>query len=160
MPDPNILVARYTRDLLSFDEQNIMFGRDNFEPPNYNTDYIVIDNLLVPKVRSQYDYFPATEEMRYMSVFNGPFTLDFFGPNAFSNTTKFVDLNQGHRAFDLSIVHGVTVYTPENINNLRFLTGTDQQNRYQVQVNVRFITTTIETILRIDTANTETFFNK
>lgn len=154
--NPLVQTALFTRDLLSYDEQLIRLGRQNFERDDFEADYIVIDALgAAQRLGSLETYDGDAEEQSLGAVWRLPVTLDFFGDGAYSRALEFSNRARSQAAYDLKRTHGIEVNQASGITDVKALTGQQYGERVQIELSVQFSAdTTIET-LRIDEAQFE-----
>jgi hypothetical protein len=152
-----IAVAKFVRDLLTYNEQLIKIGRDDDEMLDFNQAYIVVD---VAGQRQQAvassNYNGSTEVMRYIVTEAMPVTVDFFGAQAYTNANTFRLLMQSERRLDLQAQHGITVYNVSRFTDLKLLTGGQYRNRYQLEFAVRYNSAVNIPTLRIDSVEIQT----
>lgn len=150
-------IAQYVSDL-GFD--NIILGRLNYNNIDFNNDLIVVDTLAINMLGSSDAYDGDTEVIAYATKYKGVFTVNFYGDNADTNASDFINKCRSQSGYDSEVSNGITVYKPTTITDLRTQEGTQYFNRYEVELTVMyFISTDIDT-LRIDTANVEIINDK
>lgn len=152
--------ALFTKDLFDNTIPTVL-GRYNFNNNDFNDDLIVVDGLSPAIPISNIDKFDGINEiMQHGSFVRQLATVDFYGNNAFLNATKYMALLRSQKATELKEINNLTVYPANTITDLKELVGTQYFNRYQIEVNIRYmITTEIET-LRIDTPNIDLLTEK
>lgn len=152
-----IRVAKFVRDLLVVDEQLIKIGRQNFKREQFETDYIVVDDLgAMLRSASLETYDGDTEELSLGEIRKGPVTLDFYGPDAYTRANDFVLRMRTEVARELRRTLGITIYQAKGITDVKALTGQQYGERMQVEMTVEISTEIIIDTLRIDTAQIET----
>ena len=149
-------VAVFVRDLLSYDEQLIRIGRQNFERTNFETGYIIID-ALAPSARvgSSEQYDGDAESQALSDHWRGTVTIDFYGSNAYTRATEFCARCRGQQAYEPRVSTGVDVHRPSGITDVAALTGQQYGELVQVECVVEHMTAVAVDTLRIDTAQTE-----
>lgn len=150
------LVALFVRDLLSYDEQLIRIGRQNFEREEFETAYIVVDALGQTQAVARIEVYDGdAEAMAYGSVWRGSVTLDFYGPGAYNRAREFCLLARSQAAYELKTALGVVVYDPHGLTDVKALTGQQYGERVQVEMVVEHSADVVVDTLRIDTAQFE-----
>lgn len=154
MTDPlYINLGRFVRDLMTYDESLIKFGRQNFVREDFETDYIVIDSLAgdTPLTSSE-DYDGDAEQMTYSERVSRLVTFDFYGFNANANCRKFRILARSQPSLELQESLGITVWHPGSATDVKALTGQQYGERMQLECQVHYNQSEVVDILRIDTA--------
>lgn len=155
-----IQIAIYVRDLLDYDESLIKFGRYNGELDGTDTGYIVVDELAsVPAGRTEV-FDEDAESMEYGRQMVGDFTVNFYGDDAYTNAKQFQILGMSQAGYELQRDLGIAVYHPTNATDLKFLSGTQYANRYEVELKVQYRESVAVDTLRIDTAEITVLNNK
>jgi len=156
-PNPLMLaIGQFVRDLLTYDEQLIKFGRQNFEQADFEQNYIVIDALgLQQRVASLEDYDGEAEVLSLGGIWKGPVTLDFYGDGAYSRAIDFSLRVRSQAAFDLKKVLGVEIQQPKGPIDVKQLTGQQYGERQQLELMVSHSANVNIDTLRIDTAQLE-----
>lgn len=150
-------LARFVRDLLSQPEFDVVqIGRNNFRRDDYNSLQIIVDNL-GPAVRlnTSQKYDGDAEQMTYAQQYRAPCTVDFYGDDAYAEAQKLLLTMQSQAGFELQRRHGVTIYEAGSITDVKWLTGEQYSNRYQVSLNVQYTISADVSTLRIDEAQTD-----
>lgn len=149
-------VAIFVRDLLSYDEQLIRIGRQNFEREDFETAYIVVDTLTAHgRAASEEQYDGTAEVAAYSDIWRSTVLIDFYGPGAYDRAAEFSGRCRSQAAYDLRHSLGVDMYRPSGIVDVAALTGQQYGERYQLEIVVMYTTTTNIDTLRIDTAQLE-----
>lgn len=151
-----VAVAKLVRDLLSYDEQLIRIGRQNFSREDLETDYIVVD-ALGQSVRgsSLEDYDGTAEELKLGALWRGPVTLDFYGENAYTRAIEFGLHSRSQAALELKQTFGINALHPTGPTDLKALTGQQYGERVQLEMMVEYSTDVTIDTLRIDEAQFE-----
>lgn len=146
--------ALYVRDLLGYDEQLIKLGRQNFKQEDFETNYIVVDQLGSIEQATVTETFDSNVEIQQLgAVFNALITLDFYGDqNAYQRAMEFALKNRSQKAYELGKQLKLSVYQNQNITDVRQLTGQQYGERMQAQFNVQYCETVDIETLRIDIA--------
>lgn len=151
-----IKVANYVEQLLNFDADKVILGRENFDRMDFTEDFIIIDSIAlgVPVARAE-SFDGDLEEQTFNARLMATFTVDFYGANAYQNAFSFSLLQGSQKNFELCRDLDLTMHSVSNITDLKSLEGTDQTDRIQLEVKIGYEeTVTIET-LRIDTVEIE-----
>ena len=149
-------VGSVVRDLLDYDEQLIKFGRQNFEQADFETDYIVIDDLgRATQTASLESYDGDAEVLSLGGIWRGPVTLDFYGSGTYNRAIQFSLLLRSQAAKELKQTYGVSIYHPTGPTDLKQLTGLQYGERLQIEMQVEISLESSVDTLRIDTAQLE-----
>ena len=154
----NILkeVAKFTRDLLTYNENLIKIGRQNFTREQFEQNYIVVDGLGAAIPTSRIETFDGdTEKQSFGSRISKPITLDFYGDDAYTNAELFRMSLRTQSAYELQKTYGLSVYDVSSITDVKALTGQQYGNRVQVEFMVQYCNTLTIDTLRIDVAQIE-----
>jgi hypothetical protein len=147
----------FVRDVLELPEAQIKSGRDNAVQSNFETDYIVVDDLAPSeRIAGSLDFDGVTEVQTISNVYMTTFTIDFYGANAYDYCNRFVLLARSQKAYALKKVLGIGIYQVSSIQDLKKLTGQQYGNRYQVTIKVEDCRAVDVDTLRIDEAKIET----
>ena len=150
------LTALFVRDLLTYNEQLIRVGRQNYEIEDFEIPYIGVDALgAAQRLASGQKYDGTAEEMTYQQQWQAPVTLSFYGPDAWITATQFGLLIQSQKALELQESLGLGVYQVSTITDVKILAGVTYGERQDITLNVRFAISVDVDILRIDTAELE-----
>lgn len=151
--DPLKLLALYTRDLLELPESQIKFGRSNHDKLDFSQDLIVIDGLS-PSVGigTQKQYDGNTEKKIIAKTVTGEFTLIFYGDNALLNAQSWSTLNESQEARNIASDLVISVHRPTGITDLKMLTGSKYNNRFEITVKMSYNITNELELLRIDSS--------
>jgi len=99
----------------------------------------VID-ILVPTTpigsTRQYDYDNETET--FNTIFKVKVTLEFYGSEAYSNTYRFVNLQNTQKARDLQKQYEITLFKDMTINNLRQTINGRYFERYELEIMIQY----------------------
>lgn len=148
-----VKTALFVRDLLSYDEQLIKIGRQNYEITDFTTGYIGVD-MLAPARRtaSSQTYDGDTEVMSHSQRWSAPIVLSFYGDNAWQTATNFSLLVKTQSAYELQLTHQVAIFQVSNLTDVKILTGQEYGERVELNLNVNSTLSTDVNVLRIDTA--------
>lgn len=159
MDDIRVLVARYTRDLLVYDEQLIKIGRSNAYRQDNNANYIVIDESFSEKISSSEKYDSDIEEYSQSNYYRSELNLDFFGTDAHKNAYDWVAKQGMQEAREIQKILKIEVLSPSQVQNIGALTGTYYGNRFRVIVSVRYSYQITEATLPIESAQIDIYNN-
>ena len=149
-------VALVVRDLLSYDEQLIRVGRQNFTQKDFETDYIVVDDVGQSLQTASLETFDGdAESLSLGGIWRGPVTLDFYGSGTYNRAIQFSLLLRSQGARELKRTHGITIYHPTGPTDLKQLTGQQYGERLQIEMQVEISLDSSVDTLRIDTAQLE-----
>ena len=126
-------VCQFTEDLLDYSHNLILRGRDNFERIDFSENYIVVDELVSVEQSTTQKFIGG--ESRYLKTLNmtASVTLDFYGSNALSNAQKWATIKNMQAGIELQQGLGINLKNVSSIRNLKALTGSQYNNRYQVE---------------------------
>ena len=149
-------VGLVVRDMLNIDEQLIRFGRQEFEQEDFETDYIVIDDLAQALQQSSLEKFDdVNESLSLGGIWRGAVTLDFYGSDTYNRAIQFSLSLRTQAARELKRTHGITIYHPTGVTDVKQLTGQQYGERMQIEMQVEIsLDSSIDT-LSIDTAQLE-----
>jgi hypothetical protein len=146
-------VAKMVRDLMGYDEQLIRVGRQNFERADFETAFVVIDELgQAARVGNMETYDGNTEELSLGAMWKGPVTLDFYGTGAYTRAIEFSLRAKSQTAYDLKRALGINTYHTGGPTDLKALTGQQYGERVQLEMVVEVSSEVVIDTLRIDTA--------
>lgn len=146
-------LALFTRDLLTYNEQLIRVGRQNFKREDLEASYIVIDGLGAATPLSRLETFDGTlEKLSFGARVSKPCTLDFYGDNAYTNAKAFTLMLRSQLSYELQTTLGIGVYDVSSITDVKALTGQVYGNRVQLEINLQYCEALTIDTLRIDTA--------
>ena len=150
------LTALFIRDLLTYDEQLIRIGRQNYDIDDFAIGYIGVDSLGSARRLASGEKFDGTlEQMTYQQQWQAPVTLSFYGSDAWTTATNFALLIQSQKALELQESLGIGVFQASGLTDVKMLTGQQYGERQEITLNVRYSTSADVDTLRIDTAITE-----
>lgn len=151
-PDPLLIaVARFTRDLLSYDEELISIGRNNDKLENATDNRIAIDSTSPSSRLSSSTNFDGDEEKMHLSAkMQKPVVLSFYGLNAYDVADDFILMQKSQLSYDLQNEYGISVYLISSVLDVKQLTGSSYINRLDVSINVVYNKSKIIDTLRID----------
>ena len=151
-----VKVAKVVRDLLTYNEQLIRIGRQNFEQADFETNYIVVDALGQASQTASLETFNGTtEKLSLGAIWRGPVTLDLYGSGTYNRAIELILRLRSQKSRELQRTNGITIYHPTGPTDLKQLTGQIYGERVQLEMQVEVSTEFTETILRIDTAQLE-----
>ena len=151
-----VAVAKFVRDLLTYDEQMIRIGRQNFEREQFETAYIVVDALGAQmRAASLETYDGDAEELSLGVVWRGPVTLDFYGDGAYTRAIDFSLRMRSQAALELKKSLGINIYTASSATDVKALTGQQYGERVQIEMTVEYSSEIVIDTLYIDTAQLE-----
>jgi len=150
------LTALFVRDLLSYDEQLIRIGRQNYDIDDFTIGYIGVDSLgAAQRLASGEKYDGIAELMSYQQQWQAPVTISFYGAEAWSTATRFALLIQSQKSRELQEILGIGIYQASGLTDVKILTGQQYGERQELTLNVRYATAADIDTLRIDTAQIE-----
>ncbi|MBL1319590.1 MAG: hypothetical protein JKY80_02150 [Mariprofundaceae bacterium] len=148
--------ALVIRDLLAYNEQLIRVGRQNFERVQFETDYIVVDNLgAMQRIASGQTFDDVAENMVYDALLSGRVTVDFYGSNAYATATTLGLLMNSQAALELKDLYAITLYQSAGLTDVKALTGQQYGERVQIEFTATISVKEVVNTLRIDTAQIE-----
>jgi len=149
-------LALFTRDLLSYDEQLIRIGRENFIREDFTSGFIVID-ALGPTIRlaSGNKYNGDTELQSLNDLYQAPCTVNFYGSGAYARATEFTLRIRSQEAYDLQVEHLVTVNRVSTLTDVKALTGQQYGENIELNLTIQYNQSIDLAVLRIDEAQIE-----
>lgn len=154
--NPLLQVARYTRDLLGYDEQLIKLGRSGYYRDDYDTGIIAIDSLAPAKVVSRSTFFDADEELqKSLFSYEQVVTLNFYGNDALNNAQKWLGYNSLELGYQLQRIYAVSVYIAGGPADLKSLSENQYTNRYEVTATIRYNVEESLPVYRIDSGTVQ-----
>lgn len=153
MKQPHLIaVARFVRDLLSYDEQLIKFDRRNVIASDFSTSYIVVNGSLPQSTLARGHRFDgSTEVVTYTASVSHAVVLEFYGDAAYSNAEAFLMLSESQKANELRRKNALTIMAVSNITDVGQLLGQSHGNRVHLSFNVQYSPAHDVQTLRIDT---------
>jgi hypothetical protein len=146
-------VALLVRDLMGYDEQLIRIGRQNFERADFETAYVVVDELgQAARVGNMETFDGAAEELSIGAMWRGPVTLDFYGAGAYTRAIEFSLRAKSQAAYELKRSLGINTYHASGPTDLKALTGQQYGERVQLDMVVEVSSDVTIDTLRIDIA--------
>lgn len=151
--NPKVLLGQYVRDLLNQPERTVVIlGRSNVRRGNTTGLQIVIDSIAPVSIAADSQEFDGTDENLSISQFaKAQMTIDFMGDSAMTELEKFLLLNRSQAGYDLKETLGMTLSVISSIQDLRFLSGKQYSERYQITVNLAYTLSMNVPTLRVDT---------
>jgi len=133
MTDIVAKVCKFTEQLLAYEHDLILRGRDNFERVDFSKNYIVIDDL-VSTVVSSVEQFKGDQSI-YSKVLNmrSIITLNFYGSNALSNAQRWATIKGLQAGREIQSELRIDILQTGSIRNLKALTGKQYNDRYEVE---------------------------
>ena len=147
-------VGNFTISLINDSTIKVKKARSNHVNTDFTKDLILIDNLGAAQLVGVSDDFDGLNEVTsYATFYKQTFTYDFYGTNAHDLALKFIALLRSQKSYDLQQTSGLTFYRPTTLNDLKQLVGTTNNNRFQLEITVRYSHVTELATLRIDSLN-------
>lgn len=154
------LLALFYRDLTATDESLILIGRHNRAQEDFETPYVVVDQLgPANKISQLSDYNGTDELMNYGTLWKASCTIDFYADGAYSRASMFELLMRTQEATDLKKTLGVNVYHVSQLTDVKQLTGQQYGERIQLALMIEYNQSISIETLRIDTAQFEFLVN-
>ena len=151
-----VAAAKFVRDLLTYNEQLIRIGREDFTREQMETAYIVVDDVgPATRISSGEEYDGTAESMELSVVWRGALTLDFFGDGAYARAATFVAKMRSQAALDLRRSLAFNIYEAGTITDVKALVGQQYGERVQIACTAELTTAANIDTLRIDTAQIE-----
>lgn len=153
MSEPIRQTAIFIRDLLSYDEQLIRIGRDNFEIADFDTAYIGVDSIGSAQRISGGERFDGdAESMNYAQRWSAPIIVSFYGDGAHGRAQDFALRINTQAALELQEAQGISVFQSSQLTDVKVLTGQQYGERVELALNVHYSTGIDVDTLRIDEA--------
>lgn len=156
-PSPQaVSVARFVRDLLTYNEQLIKFDRTMTQQDDLNTGYIVVNTSAQAATQSRGKSFDGEAEvMKYSATMQQSVVLEFYGDAAYTNANDFLLLSDSQAARDLKRSLGLTVHNVRQMTDVKQLLGSQYGNRVHVEFNITYTPSRDVATLRIDSTQFE-----
>jgi hypothetical protein len=146
-------VALLVRDLMGYNEQLIRVGRQNFQRADFETAYVVVDELVAAtRVGNMETFDGNTEVLSIGAMWRGTVTLDFYGDDAYTRAIEFSLRAKSQAAYELKRTLGINAYHASGPTDLKALTGQQYGERVQLEMVVEVSSDVTIDTLRIDTA--------
>lgn len=143
----------FVRDLLSYDEQLIRIGRNNFERKDFSRPFIVVDGIGPQSRVSRVDgYDGETETQTLGARLSAPCTLNFYGDGAYDRAVDFMIRIASQSSLELQKAQSITIYRASALTDIKALTGQQYGENIELQVNVEYNQIIELSVKRIDTA--------
>jgi hypothetical protein len=157
MRQPHLIaIAKFIRDLLVYDEQLIKFDREDIPEVDFNSSYIVVNGSSIANKKSTGAQFnPVTEQMTYNDSFAQSVTLEFYGDNAYTNSSNFSILSTSQKALELKAVLNLNISHVSNTLDVKQLLGSVHGNRVHLTFNAYYLPSVEVATLRVDTSQFE-----
>lgn len=157
MRQPHLIaIAKFIRDLLAYNEQLIKFDRQDMPEQDFNTSYIVVNGSGISnKQFSGRDYDGEGEIMRYSETMSQSVIIEFYGDDAYTNSSRFSILNESQAAADLKRQLGLSVSHKSSATDVKQILGDSHGNRVHVEINITYNASLDVDTLRIDSAEYE-----
>lgn len=153
----NVKLKIFIRDVLSLPESQILSGRNNKVQEDFDTDYVVVDELAPSeRVAGNITFDGQSEVQNIANNYITTFTVDFYGNNAYDNCNNFILLARSQAAYELKKNLDIAIYQVSSMQDLKKLTGQQYGNRYQATFKVEDCRSVNVNTLRIDEAQIET----
>lgn len=154
---PKQKLAMFVRDLLNQPEgEVVILGRENLRRDDFNALQIVVDSLgKARRLSKAQKYNGVMEKMQHSASWSAPFTINFYGDEAYAQATKFVLLTDSQVGYELQRDMGVGIYLTSELTDVKLLAGEQYSNRFELELNVTFTESATVDVLRIDVAQTD-----
>lgn len=153
-------IANFATDLMEFDPAKVIIGRTNYVNVNFDDNIILIDMLTANPIGRASKYNSTTETMEYQSLMKGIITISFYGTLAFDNAAKFITMMESEEALNSAYLNDITYRFPSRIQNTGRLTGSEQHQKYEIEMVVQYVYSTARSVLSIQTAEVTFLVNK
>lgn len=149
-------LAIFVRDLLTYDEQLIRIGRENYTREDFSQPFIVIDGIGPQSRVSRVNHYDGDAEVQSLGVrLTAPCTLNFYGPSAYDTAIQFTLMMASQDSYELQKAQGITVYRVSSLTDVKALTGQQYGENIELQLNVEYNQSIDLDVKRIDTAQIE-----
>lgn len=153
-------IANFATSIMEFDPAKVIIGRTNYVNVNFDDNIILIDMLTSNPMGRSSKYNSTTEIMEYQTLMKGVVTISFYGSLAFDNAAKFITMMESEEAINSAYLNNIAYRFPSRIQNTGRLTGTEQQEKYEVEMIVQYVHITARSVLSIQTAGITFLVNK
>ena len=151
-----VILQKYIRDLLTYDEALIKQGRVNFTQADLEQPYIVVDTL-GPAVRlsSSTKFDGDAEKLTLGTLFKIPCTISFYADGAYERAFDFSNMMRSQASKDLQKSLGAAFYLTSGITDVKQLTGQQFGERVELEISMQYCRASVLDVLRIDEAVVE-----
>lgn len=150
-PPHMIAVAKFVRDLLVYDEQLIKFDRTDIPEGDFSTSYIVVNGSnIANRTSSGRNYDGELEIMNYNSSFVQGIILEFYGDDAYVNSSKFELINPSQLGADLKRALGLSISYVSSSTDVKQILGNSHGNRVHLEMNINYNPSFDVATLRVD----------
>ena len=148
-----IILQRYIRDLLAYDEQLIRQGRVNVTQQDMEIEYIFVDTL-GPAVRlsSSTSFDGENEKLTLGTKFKIPCTISFFADGAYEKALDFTNMMRSQLSRDLQKSLGAEFFLTSGVTDVKQLTGQQFGERVELEISMQYCRASVLDVLRIDEA--------
>lgn len=143
--------ADYVGNLLSYDQDLIVLGRENLNRLDLNESYIIIDSINQEVIAKSESFDSDAEVMTYIANVKVFCTLNFYGTNAQTNKNNFITLQSSQNSYELLRDNNFNVHYTSRTNNVKSIDGSDFNNRYEIEMNLIYNEKSTVDTKRIDT---------
>lgn len=144
------ILGDFLKDLLDFDPEKIIIGRENFTKLNTNESFIIIDYLTSTPLGGLSKFDGVSEEMSIGTLTRFRVTILTIGDNASDNINNIELLIKSQKSLELQSALNLRVGHSLGVRNLKELFGSIFTDTFEMELNVD-ITKEIEIeTLRID----------
>lgn len=134
--------------------------RANYKQVNWNDDLILVGSFANVNQGTREVYDPVNEVMEYVTLYSTVATFTFYGDNSEDNTLHFIALAKSQRAIESAKRNAFVYKFPKTGTRIGKVVGSQNQEKFVVEMKVVWAhSTTVET-LRIDTTDIQFLVNK
>lgn len=151
-------IAEFITAIVEHNPAKVIIGRTNYVNIDFNDDIILVDMLASTPLGRSNQYDPITETFSYKTLMKATITVSFFGDNALDNAIKAITMLESEEAINSARVNDITYLFPSRIQNTGRLTGSEHNEKYEIEMGVQYVYESLRSVLRVDTAQI-TFLN-
>lgn len=150
-------LANFATDVLSHPPEKVVIENSwtNYKQINWHDNIVLVGILGGNPQGTAEIYNPLTEVMEYATTYAGTATFTFYGDDSEDNAFNFIALCKHDRAITSAKENEIVYKLPKTITHIGKVMGSQNQQKYQVEVRVGWTHIKVEPILRIDTAQIE-----
>lgn len=150
-------VLLHPADKVIIDDQKTLA---NYKQINWSDNLILVGSLSVQNQGTREIFNPVDETMEYATLLSTVATFTFYGDDSEENMLHFIALCKSQRAIESAKRNGFVYKFPKTGTRIGKVIGSQNQEKFQVEVRVAWMESATIDTLRIDTADIQFLVNK
>lgn len=150
-------VLLHPADKVIIDDQQT---RANYKQINWTDNLILVGSLSNFNQGTREVYDPINEVMEYVTLYTTVATFTFYGNDSEENTLHFIALAKSQRAIESAKRNAFVYKFPKTGTRIGKVIGSQNQEKFVVEMRVAWAHSTSVDTLRIDTADIQFLVNK